>query len=256
MPSSDGARKAVTKSLSAGLDGAVKVSRPVLIAHIQQSRRRRPDATPEQIIDALGRRFTATVAGTGAAVGASAIAPGVNTPMSLAFAAGDVAGYMSFASLYVFAVAEVHGIPIHDMDRRRTLLMGVLLGDAGAQSVQKVAGRTGAHWANKVVQAIPMSSIKQVNKVLGHNFVTKYGTKQGVLVLGKQVPFGVGAAIGGVGNAAFARFTIRSAKRAFGPAPETWPVHLASMVDLRDSGPVGPDTVLNPRYVDDGAEGG
>lgn len=154
--------------------------------------------------------------------------------MSLAFAAGDVAGYMSFAALYVFSVAEVHGIPIHDMDRRRTLLMAVLLGDAGAQSVQSIAGRTGPYWANKVVQSIPMSSIKQVNKVLGRNFVTKYGTKQGVLVLGKQVPFGIGAAIGGVGNAAFARFTIRSANRAFGSAPEIWPAHLESIASSSD----------------------
>ena len=227
----------VVQGLNSGLDKAVQVSRPVLLKHIEQTRRSRPRATPEEIVNALGRRFTATVAGTGAAAGASAAAPGVSTPLSLALAAGDATAYTGIAALYVFALAEIHGIPIQDLERRRTLLLGVMLGDAGASTVQKMAAKTGPHWAKVVVKKVPAESLRQINRVLGQNFVTKYGTKQGVLVLGKQVPFGIGAAIGGVGNATFAQFTIRSAKRAFGPPPETWPVHLSS--GPSDDGPIG-----------------
>lgn len=49
------------------------------------------------------------------------------------------------------------------------------------------------------------------------NFVTKYGTKQGVLVLGKVLPFGFGAAIGMTGNAAMSRMVVRTTRSAFGP---------------------------------------
>jgi hypothetical protein len=64
-----------------------------------------------------------------------------------------------------------------------------------------------------------MSTIRQINRVLGRNFVTKYGAKQGVLVLGKALPFGAGAGIGAGGNLAFGMLTVRTTRLAFGPVP-------------------------------------
>jgi hypothetical protein len=64
----------------------------------------------------------------------------------------------------------------------------VLLGEAGAGVVAKIAGRTGPHWARQIIEGIPMSNIHAINGVLGKNFVTKYGTKQGILVLGRELP--------------------------------------------------------------------
>lgn len=209
------------------LDKAVQISRPEIIKHIEQSRRSRPNATPAEIIGVLGNRFTASVAGTGAAAGATAAAPGVGTTVSVALAAGDAVTYTGIAALYTFALAEIYDVPITELERRRTILLGILIGDTGANTVQQMAGRTGPHWARKIVAGIPVSTLKQINKVLGKNFVTKYGTKQGILVLGKTIPFGIGAVIGGAGNAAFAQFTIRSARRAFGPPPKDWPPGLA-----------------------------
>jgi hypothetical protein len=100
--------------------------------------------------------------------------------------------------------------------------MAVMLGEAGAKSVQQVAERTGQHWAKHVVRGIPQANINAINKVLGRHFVTKYGTKQGIVVLGRVVPFGIGAAIGGAANAAFSHGIIKAADRAFGVAPATW----------------------------------
>lgn len=226
MVSVDGARGVVAERLSVAVDKALHISRPVILRHIAQTRRTRPDATPAEIVDALGRRFTAAAAGTGAATGATAAAPGVSTSISLALAAGDAATFTGVAAVYVFSLAEIYGVPVEDLERRRTLLLGVMLGDSGAGTVTKMAERTGAHWGRKVVTAIPTETLKQINKVLGRNVVTKYGTRQGVLVLGKQVPFGLGAVIGGAGNALFAQVTIRSARRAFGQPPSQWPEHL------------------------------
>lgn len=70
-----------------------------------------------------------------------------------------------------------------------------------------------------------------MNKVLGKNFVTKYGTKQGILVLGKSIPFGIGAAIGAGGNLVLGNMTVRAARHAFGEPPAQWPT------SLRDGGP-------------------
>lgn len=158
--------------------------------------------------------------------GAAAAAPAVGVPASLTLALMDGGAFTVAAASYVFAVSEIHGIPMEDLERRRTLLLGVLLGDAGSRTVKDMAARTGPHWANQIVSSVPVETLRQINKVLGHNFVTKYGTKQGVLVLGKQVPFGVGGAIGGAGNAALSRLTIKAAARAFGDAPAQWSSHL------------------------------
>jgi hypothetical protein len=36
-------------------------------------------------------------------------------------------------------------------------------------------------------------------------------------------PFGIGALIGGAANATVATLAVRAARRAFGPAPQSWP---------------------------------
>ena len=41
-----------------------------------------------------------------------------------------------------------------------------------------------------------MSVVLKANKVLGPWFITKYGAKQGVLVLSKQIPLGIGIGVG------------------------------------------------------------
>lgn len=124
--------------------------------------------------------------------------------------------------LYTLSLAEIHGIHPEDFERRKLLVLTVLLGDGAVKALDKAVGRTGPYWARRIVNAIPMSAINRVNKVLGHRFVTKYGTKQGILVLGKQVPLGVGAVIGAGGNHVLGRLTIKSARAIFGEAPKSW----------------------------------
>lgn len=204
-------KRAITK--------AVSIQRPAVDAYIARVRRSRPSATPEDLIRGLSKYYLATVSTTGGAAGAASIVPGAGIPAALL----DLAAFTEASALYALAMAEVYGVPVTDLERRRTLVMGVLLGNSGSKLIEKAAGRTGAHWGRLLTSSIPTSSIKQVNKVLGHNFVTKYGSKQGVLVIGKQAPVGIGAAIGAGGNAFFGYGVIKSAKRAFGPPPAEWP---------------------------------
>jgi hypothetical protein len=75
--------------------------------------------------------------------------------------------------------------------RRRTLLLAVITGNGMSGSVATFAGHAGPHAASQIVTKIPMSAIRAINNVLGRNFVTKYGTKQGVLVLGRELPLGL-----------------------------------------------------------------
>ncbi|GAA1980108.1 hypothetical protein GCM10009817_20980 [Terrabacter lapilli] len=209
----------IVSMLTAGLDKAVRLQQPMVSSHVLKVRGWHPNGTPGDVIRSLEKQYLATVSGSGAAVGASAVAPGISTPVTIALAGGEIVASLNATMLYLLAVADVHGVALTDLERRRTLLLAVLLGQTGSDAVGKVAETTGKHWAKKIVQAVPMESIKKVNQVLGRNFVTKYGTKQGVLVLGKAVPFGIGIAIGGGANFLIGRANVAAARKAFGPPP-------------------------------------
>jgi hypothetical protein len=207
----------VQRALVAGLDKAIGIHQPVVAAHVRRIRDRHPEASPSDVIALLEKQYLATVISTGAAVGGVAAAPGVGTAAAVMANAGEMVSFLEASALFILAVAEVHGVWIDDLERRRTLLLTVLLGDSGASFVEKAAGRPGTYWGRLLTEAMPMSTIAKVNKVLGRWFVTKYGTKRGLIVLGRLVPFGIGAGIGGAGNAVLGRTVVAGARRAFGP---------------------------------------
>ncbi|WP_329144510.1 hypothetical protein OG275_09030 [Streptomyces niveus] len=212
------------------LDKAIDLQTPLVRKNIARARQRNPEATPTQVIRNLERMYVSALSGTGAAVGATAAAPGVGTGLALALSAGEALSSLELSALFALSIAEVHGVPIDEVERRRTIVMGVMLGGSGSTTISKVAERTGQHWGRQVVAKVPVETLRQINKILGKNFITKYGTKQGIIVLSRVAPFGIGAVIGGGANAALATLAVRAGRRAFGPPPTSWP-------ELTDSTP-------------------
>ncbi|MEV4622590.1 hypothetical protein AB0J74_28250 [Asanoa sp. NPDC049573] len=204
------------------LDKAIGIQGPLVRKNIARARQRNPEATPAEVIRNLERMYVSALAGTGAAVGGAAAAPGVGTGVALALSAGEALSSLELTALFALSVAEVHGVPIDEIERRRTIAMGIMLGGSAAETIGKVAERTGQHWGRQIVAKVPVETLRQINKILGKNFVTKYGTKQGIIVLGRVAPFGIGAVIGGGANAAVAAMAVKAARRAFGPAPASW----------------------------------
>jgi hypothetical protein len=205
------------------LDKAIGLQTPLVLRNIARARQRNPEATPAEVVRTLERMYVSTLAGTGAAVGGAAAAPAVGTGIGLALSAGETFSSLELSALFVLSVAEVHGVPLDEIERRRTLVMGILLGQSGSTTIGKVAERTGQHWGSQLVGKVPAATLLKINKVLGRNFITRYGTRQGIIVLGRVVPFGIGAVIGGGANATVAALAVRAARRAFGPAPQAWP---------------------------------
>lgn len=173
--------------------------------------------TGPELLQRLDRQYRVALTSSGAAVGAAAAAPGVGTSVALALSGGEGVAALQTTMVYVLSYAEATGVRIEDLERRRTLLFGVLLGNGGLQTIEKVAGRVGKHWGVKVAQGVPLETIKQINLVLGRNFVTRYGTRQGIIVLGRAAPFGIGMGIGTMMGAVNAAIVIKSTRRAFSP---------------------------------------
>lgn len=207
------------KTLEKGFAKALEAQMPLASAHVARLRRVDPDATPRDLARKLNRLFLSTVTTTGAAAGAAGVLPGVGIPSALV----DVVAFTEAAAFYVLSMAEIHGLHPEDIERRRLLVQTVLIGDSAAAALGKGADKVGKHWAKEIVKGIPMEAIHKANKILGPRFITKYGAKQGTLVLSKQVPLGVGTVLGGGANHLVGRGVVASAKKIFGPAPEAWP---------------------------------
>lgn len=211
-----------TPLLDDALDQAVTIPASTIRAHVESLRRRNPEASPERIIALLTRRYSMFMQGSGGAVGTVAVLPGVGTGVSLALSTADIAAFFTASSAYALAVAEVHGIEVHDVERRRALVLAAVLGESGARAVAEVSGKPVGAWGTVLLTAMPTSTIRQVNHVLTGRYVKRMIVKQSSLALGRIIPFGIGAAVGVLGGRALSRTVIHQTTRAFGPAPATF----------------------------------
>ena len=213
---------AAERALDTALDKALAVQRPVVLAYLDRVRASKPHATPAEVVELLERRYVAAVIGIGAASGGVAAVPGVGTMTSVAAGAAEITAFVSATGMYVLALAELHSVPVSDPQIRRALVLGVLVGSAGQAAIEGAEGSS-AHWAQVLNRPDAKGRIAGVNTRLARLLVTRFGARQGALLLGRALPLGVGAGIGAVGNAALARAAIASARRAFGPAPSRFP---------------------------------
>lgn len=206
--------------IEAGFVKALELQRPIAVANVNRLRRVHPDKSPKEIIALLNKTYMGAVSVTGAAAGATAIIP--NGAVQIPAAIADFLAFTEASVLYVLSLAEVFGLDPEDLERRKLLVLTVMMGDSAVGALDQVIKRSGKYWAKQIIEKIPMQSINAANKVLGPRFITKYGTKQGVLVLATEIPFGIGVVMGGGGNAMFAWLTTRSARKIFGTAPKAW----------------------------------
>ncbi|WP_198165856.1 hypothetical protein [Agromyces laixinhei] len=224
------------------IDRALAIQRPIVVAHLRGIRRRSPGATPDQLVRILERRYLAAVTTGGAAVGATAVIPGVGTGVTLALSGVETAGFLEATALFAQSVAEVHGIPVDNPERARALVMTLMLGREGSDLVRQFAGQasgTGiardAYWGELITNSIPKAVMGTVVDRLRSIFIKQFAVRGGAGIIGKAIPFGIGAAIGGIGNHVLGRRVLTQSRLAFGQAPALLPPELE---------PGGSDTVI------------
>ena len=213
------------RTLDSALDKALAVQRPMVLAYLDRVRAKNPQMTPAELSEQLERRYRAAVMAVGGASGAAAAVPGTGTAASLASGAAEITAFVSASAMYVLALAELHAVPVSDPQIRRALVLSVLVGEGGA-AVVAGEGLDKAHWAKALGGGASKDKIAMINSRLGRMLLTRFGARQGALLVGRALPLGVGAGVGAVGNMALARATISSARKAFGPAPRRFPPRL------------------------------
>ena len=233
-----------------GIDRVLSVQRPVVLAHIRTIRRAHPDATPAEVIRILERRYVLAVTSGGALVGASAALPAIGTATALALSATETAGFLEASALFAQSITEVHGIVVEDPERARTLVMSMMLGSAGADLVRQLAGQaTGkgpsrnGFWGEMVTKSLPAAAVGQMADSIKKSFLKRFVATQGTTIVGRAIPFGIGAVVGGSGNNILGRKVVSSSRDAFGPAPASFPLEL----ELRLREPKPPRAPRSPK---------
>jgi hypothetical protein len=256
------ARKEISERTNASptmqrtIDRVLSVQRPIVLAHIRGLRKRRPDATPDEIIRILERRYLAAVTTGGAAVGASAVIPAVGVATSIALTGVETVGFLEASALFAQSVAEIHGIPVSDPERARALVMTMVLGSAGTDLVKQFAAQAAGgkgrsvYWGEMVTQSMPKAVFTPVADAVQRHFVKRLAVTQGSSAIGRAIPFGIGAVVGGAGNHLLGRQIVKSSREAFGPAPAAFPLELAP-VYREPKAPKGPKDPKDPKVRKD-----
>ncbi|GAA2245711.1 hypothetical protein GCM10010413_56860 [Promicromonospora sukumoe] len=205
------------------VDRAVTIPSATIHKHVDKIRARNPDASPAEIVKLLEKEYLRVIQTTGSAVGAAAAIPAVGTAASVALSTSDVATFFASSAAFSLAIADVHGIDVQDVPRRRALLLATVLGDKGAKDVEDAIGGSGVAWGKVLLTSMPRGTLQRVNKALTHQFIKKQIAKQGSLLLGRILPFGIGAVVGLVGARALGHTVIAQSRAAFGPPPDRFP---------------------------------
>ena len=215
-------RRGRVPSLAEVLDASITVPSGLVRRQVDALRVKHPNASPEKIIQMLERRYLLAVTSTGGAVGAAAAFPSVGTGTAIALTTSQVGTFLAASAVLALAVADVHGVEIDDVPRRRTLVLASLLGEEGSVIVENEVGVGTLFWARSALTRLPLATVKTVNASLARR-AAKYGaTRGGAFFLGRLAPFGIGAAIGVAGARAMGGTMINGVRRAFGPPPESF----------------------------------
>lgn len=212
------------------LDRAQELQAPAVKKYVDSIRRKYPDDSPAQIITRLERRFLTAVTGSGGAVGATAAIPGVGTATAFGAMTGETLLFIEASALLTLAIAEVHGIRIEETERRKALVMTVALGEEGIAALGRLVGTRGGALRRLGASSVSGGRLAAYNKMLVNRLTRRYALRKAPLVVGKLLPAGVGAAIGGFGNRALGKRVISNAEAAFGPPPPFWTID-AEIVD-------------------------
>ena len=212
------------------LSRLLSVQRPVALAYVRSLRRKHPDASPEELITVIRRHYLTLTTSGGAAVGATAAVPGLGTTAALGVASAETAGFLEGTALFAQAVSEIHGLPVQDAKRANALVLGLMLGKDGKNLVQRFSKKNGGvesmlgSWGATVTNQLPAPLVDLLVRKLRKAFIRKFAARAGGSLVGRLLPFGVGAVIGAVVNAQMARQVARESKEAFGASPTIFPI--------------------------------
>ena len=157
--------------------------------------------TTDERVGQLSRSYAQELGAAGALAGGVAAVPGVGTTAMVGTAVAEITWSTMRMGTLILATGAVHGFTEAEVEERRLWVLSILAygGSAGA-TLSKLTGTAGAGRGPNWTAQLPGEALSRLNRRVGRTLVTKFGAQRGALLLGRVIPFGVGAVIGGTAN--------------------------------------------------------
>lgn len=199
----EGVDKAVTLRWQRALDRAAKTQ-----------------GTRDQRLAELYNSFQKELTSAGAATGAAAATPGLGTAAAASWLTADVAWLALRSTDLIMTIAAIHGHTNATPEQRRAWVLSILaFGDEAATEFTALVDKMNMNPTGVQGMRMPLEVIERVNGSLGTHVLTKYGTRRGIATVGRLLPFGIGAVIGGGANFTMVRNLAKHADEFFRNAP-------------------------------------
>ncbi|MGQ2982483.1 EcsC family protein [Flavobacterium sp.] len=174
---------------------------------IEMLKQKEPGKSPDELSRLYSKDIRKKYTSVGVATALPGIFPGIGTAAQIAMEAGavsaDIALMLRWMAALCYGTGLIYGKDTEqDFEDDFTLVLGIW---AGVVLPEKTAAAKGEKIGVKHFDKHITDRIRnRMNQKIGRKLITKYGSKRGGAVLGRLVPFGVGAVVGG----AFNYFTI------------------------------------------------
>lgn len=216
---------AAGKALIEGVDRAV-ASRWERAQEVAAST---PGIDPSSKAKAISGPIRKSMTALGAAAGATAAAPGVGTSVAMGTLLAELGVVALRTTDMVMAIGAAYGHVDATAEERRAWVLAVLaFGDDAAEEFSTLVRDMGVNLtdghaidiAGEAVgggagQMATIDALRRINTTLVSQVLKKWGTRRGAATVGKLLPFGVGAAVGGSANFWMIREFAKQATRFF-----------------------------------------
>lgn len=137
----------------------------------------------------------------GAAAGGTAALPGVGTIASLSTTAAEMAWFTGRSGELIMAIAAVHGHTDAELEERKAWILAVLAyGDDAAEQLDAAWWDVAKGLRGRNAGGVRMRALGMVNDLLARRLIARYGSRRSAVALGRALPFGFGAVVGGAAN--------------------------------------------------------
>jgi hypothetical protein len=181
------------------IDRAVRVRAPSLAAGVEIERRLYPDLADDLFLAHLVRRRAKVAAAFGAVSAAPAAIPGTGTVIGIGSSLADAGAALYGEVALIVELAAATGHPVGDPEALATTVLTVLAIDAGVALPEHVLAASQTPGAGKAGE-IPREALGNLNRELGGRVVKRIARRRVRTLLGRELPFGVGVALGGISN--------------------------------------------------------
>lgn len=205
---------AVGKAILKAVDAAVEGRWDVALTRAERATGDSIDARVKSITTSFSRELT----GLGAATGMAAAVPGLGTASAISILTAEVGWFAFRATDLVMTIGAVYGHTDATVEERRAWVLSVLaFGEQAAEEFSELlhgisndvtirSGQVGAVVAGVLQGDVAtVDALRRINTTLAAHVASRYGSRKGVAFLGKLLPFGVGAVVGGGANWALSR---------------------------------------------------